>query len=100
MEDEKMSDDEVISAVSGKKLEEVEKSSKRCKKINELRNKLMEEIHNVATNDSELLTYIYANISTILVPLPKEARGIVLSLLLKHEAEGKSDELMKQINRF
>ena len=95
-----MNADEIISAVSGRKHEEVIKNIKKSKRMNELRNELMKEIGKIVTTGTELLTYISANISTMLIALPKEARMMILIDLIKREEEGKNDELMEQIKKF
>lgn len=95
-----MNNEEIVSAISGKPVEEVKEQMERKKEISECSLKLYKAIAKCSTDDKDLMTNICSQLSMLIHMFPIEVKYQILSSVALVELTGKSDEIKEQIKKF
>lgn len=95
-----MNPNEIVSAITGATVEDIDKNEKKYKNSHELTTKLMIAIGEESICDNDLFASIKTIISVSIQPFPQEIRLKLLMDVAMYSLTNKTDDLMKQIKLF
>ena len=95
-----MKNEEIVSAISGKPVEEIKKQIEQNTELYDMSLKLNKVIAKCSLNNKDLMANICSQISMLIHMFPVEVKKQILESVALVELTGKSEELKEQIKKF
>lgn len=96
----KMSDAQIISAMTGQKAEDIEKNFEKSNAMAKSFFTFMKELDKCSGSNEELVKNITTNVTLMLYSLPKKERLLALMLINFTEMDGSCERFLKLSEKF